>query len=113
MHSSGISVVLSFAKVVSSRKHAHEKYIPASKSGVYRSIHIILIFDPKHTLWELVRTAWARRFQHVPTIDVLNKNNENMIFFFSMNFSIFNEEKIAWACFRYVPHVFNCLLGVW
>ena len=33
-----------------------------SKTGVYRGIPIILIFDPKQRLWVLVRTAPLRRF---------------------------------------------------
>ena len=33
-----------------------------SKTGVYMSIPIFLIFDPKHRLWALVRTTLARRF---------------------------------------------------
>ena len=32
------------------------------KTGVCRSIPINLIFDPKHRLWVLVRTALPRRF---------------------------------------------------
>ena len=32
------------------------------KAGVCRGIHIFLIFDPKHTLWVLVRTASAEKF---------------------------------------------------
>ena len=39
-------------------KHVHEKYTPVN---VYRGIPIFLIFDPKHRLWILVRTASARR----------------------------------------------------
>ena len=30
-----------------------------SKTGVYRGIPILLILDPKHKLWVLVRTASA------------------------------------------------------
>ena len=33
-----------------------------SKTGVCNGIPIFLIFDPKHRLWELVRTASSRRF---------------------------------------------------
>ena len=33
-----------------------------SKTGVYRGIHIFLIFAPKHRLWVLVRTASLRWF---------------------------------------------------
>ena len=33
-----------------------------SKTGVHSGITIFLIFDPKHRLWVLVRTASARRF---------------------------------------------------
>ena len=37
-----------------------------------------LIFAPKHRLWVLVRTASARRFYCVSTIDVLSKNKKNI-----------------------------------
>ena len=33
-----------------------------SKTGVWRGIHIFLIFAPKHRLWILVRTASLRQF---------------------------------------------------
>ena len=33
-----------------------------SKKGVYRRIPIFLIFDPKHRLWVLVRTTFAKWF---------------------------------------------------
>ena len=33
-----------------------------SKTGVYRGVPNFLIFDPKHTLWVFLRTAYARRF---------------------------------------------------
>ena len=57
----------SLVSVVASGKHVCEMYTPSyptlySKTGVYRGIHIFLIFDPKHRLWVLVRTASARRF---------------------------------------------------
>ena len=32
------------------------------KTGVYRGISNFLIFDPKHSLWVLVRTALVRWF---------------------------------------------------
>ena len=63
------------------------------KTGVYRGIPIFLIFAPKHRLWVLVRTASARRFQHVPTIYVLSKNKKNNQFF-PMKFSTFASEKL-------------------
>ena len=50
-----------------------------SKNGVYREIHIFLIFDPKQRLLVL-------------TIYVLSKNITNIIF--SMEFKIFAFEKI-------------------
>ena len=43
--------------------HASGKHVPKKphlhieKTGVCRGIHNFLIFDPKHTLWVLVRTA--------------------------------------------------------
>ena len=33
-----------------------------SKTGVYRSIYIFVIFAPKHRLWVLIRTASPRQF---------------------------------------------------
>ena len=38
-----------------------------SKTGVCRGIPIFLIFDPKHRLWVLVRTASARLGEAVLT----------------------------------------------
>ena len=57
----------SLASAVPSGKHVCEMYTPHtpllySKTGVIRGIHIFLIFDPKHRLWVLVRTASARWF---------------------------------------------------
>ena len=68
------------------------KYIPPSyptfiqknRGGV---LPIFLIFDPKHTLWVLVRATSAID-PHVPTIYVLSKNKKNMKNF-TMKFSIF------------------------
>ena len=42
--------------------------------------YFFLIFAPKHRLWVVVKTASARRFEHVPTIDVLSKYIENIKF---------------------------------
>ena len=47
-------------------------------TGVYI---IFLIFALKHRLWVLVGTASLRRFQRVPTINVLSKNKKNIIIF--------------------------------
>ena len=52
-----------------------------SKIVVYRGIHNFLIFALKHRLWVLVRTASLRRFQRVPTIYVLSKNEKIINFF--------------------------------
>ena len=39
-------------------------------------VHLcFLIFDPKHALWVLVRTASATRFQRVPTMYVSSENS--------------------------------------
>ena len=65
-----------------------------SKTGVYGRMCIFFIFDPKHRLWVLVRTASARRFQRVPTINVLSKDIK-ISNFFLMKFSIFTDEKIS------------------
>ena len=51
----------------SSGKHVPAMYTPLNptfieKTGVCRGTPIFLIFDPKHTLWVLVRTASARQF---------------------------------------------------
>ena len=62
------------------------------KTGVYRGTPIFLIFDLKHTLWVVVRTALAMWFYRVPTINVLCKCIKT-IKFFLMNFSIFTAEK--------------------
>ena len=65
---------------------------------VYRTIGpLVLSFDPKHRLWVLVRTALARWFQHVPTINVLSKSIKNIIFF-PIKFSMFTAEKITVYC---------------
>ena len=56
------------------------------KTGVGRGKPIFLIFDLKHRLRVLVRTASLRRFYHVSTINVSNKYIENI---FSMKFSFF------------------------
>ena len=44
-----------------------------SKIGVYRGIHIFLIFALKHRLWVLVRTA-----SMLTTVNVLSKNKKNI-----------------------------------
>ena len=60
------------------------KFIPPytpilySKKGVFRGIAIFLIFDPKHRLWVLIRTASN---DTVPTINILNTNIINIYFF--------------------------------
>ena len=63
-----------------------------AKNGVCRSVPIFRIFDPKHRLWVLIKTALLRRFHSVPTINVLSKNIKN-IKHFSIKFSIFTTEK--------------------
>ena len=70
-----------------------------SKTGVFRGISIFLIlfliFVPKYRLWVHVGTPSARRFQRVPTINVLSKCIKNIDFFFPIfNVSIFTAEKI-------------------
>ena len=68
------------------------KQIPPRLYKKNWGISIFLIFNPKHRLWVLVRTASARRFLRVPTINVLSKHIKiNQIF--PMKFSIFNAEK--------------------
>ena len=52
---------------VASSLHVYAKYTPLypplySKTGVWRGIPIFLIFDPKHRLWVLIRTASRRQF---------------------------------------------------
>ena len=44
-------------------------------TGVYT---IFLISAQKHRLWVLVKTAWPRRCQRVPTINVLSRNIKNI-----------------------------------
>ena len=51
------------------------------KFGFTGGIHFFLIYALKHRLWVLVRTASMRRFCRVPTINVLSKNEKNIIFF--------------------------------
>ena len=58
------------------------------KTGVCRGIPNFLIFDPKHTLSVLIRTASLRRFLCVPTMNILSKNIKN-IKIFQMKFSFF------------------------
>ena len=83
---------------MSSGKHVHEMYTPhipllCRKIGVYRGVPIVLIFDPKHRLWVLVRTALARRFKRVPTIYVMSKNKKKKNQYFSnKKKSIFDAE---------------------
>ena len=62
------------------------------KTGVCKGITNFLIFDPKHTLCVLVRTALARRFLRVPTINVLSENKKS-IKHFLLKFSNFTSEK--------------------
>ena len=74
------------------------EYIPPqtpllySKTGVCRDISNFLLFDPKHTLWVLVRTPSPRRFYRVPTMHVLSENVEK-VKIFPMKISIFSSEK--------------------
>ena len=81
----------------SSGKHVHVMNTPHtpllnSKTGVCRAIPFFLIFDPKHTVWVLVRTALLRQCLHVPTMFVLRINIKN-IKNFLVKFSIFTAEK--------------------
>ena len=82
---------------VSSGKHVREMYTPlnlTNKTGVCRGIPTFLIFDLKHRLWVLIRTA--------PAINVLSKNIKNMKIF-PMKLSFFKAENIlciAWASFH-------------
>ena len=47
----------------------------------FTGVYIFLIFDLKHRLWILVRTASLRRFYRIPTIYVLSKNKKNITIF--------------------------------
>ena len=77
-------------------------YIPilCSKTGVYRGVPIFLIFDPIHTctsiLWVLVRTALPKRFERVPTFNILSINIESIKN--PMKFSFFTAEKSSVYC---------------
>ena len=62
------------------------------KTGVYRGMHYCLNFALKHGLWVLVRTASVRRFQRVPTINVLSKNKKKIKFFY-LKITIFTTVK--------------------
>ena len=46
---------------------------PLLKNCGLQGLPIVLIFDPKHRLWVLVRTAASMRFKRVPKINVLSK----------------------------------------
>ena len=72
---------------MSMRVYPLEPQYYISKTGVYRGTPIFLIFDSKHRLWVLIRTktASARRFYCVPTINVLSKMLQ-ISFFFSNEF---------------------------
>ena len=59
-----------------------------SKTGVCMGIPNFLIFDPKHKLWVLVRSASARVHAHI--INILSKNIK-VIKNFSLNFSSFSK----------------------
>ena len=59
-------------------EYPHKPFVLYSKTGVCRGIRIFLILPPNHRLCVVVRTAWPRRFYHVPTIYVLSKNKKNI-----------------------------------
>ena len=63
-------------------------YVPLlySKTRVCRGITIFLIFDPKHTLWVLVRSAH--------TIYVVSKNKKHIKIFLLKIFNFYNLRKI-------------------
>ena len=44
-------------------------------------VYFCLTFALKHRLWGLVRTASMRRFERVPTTNVLSKNKKNITIF--------------------------------
>ena len=46
----------------------------------FTEVYLFLIFDPKHRLWVLIRTALERQFLRVPTINILSKNKNVKIF---------------------------------
>ena len=68
----------------------HFYMVKLGYAGVYL---FLLIFDPKHRLWVLIRTAALRRFYRVPTINVLSKNITN-IKFFLLKFSFFTAKNL-------------------
>ena len=79
----------------------HTLLYTRSKIGVYRGICYFLIFDLKHRLWVLIRTASLRQFLCAPTINVLSKNKKNIKKFSSENYHFYSREilqYIAWAC---------------
>ena len=68
---------------------------------------IFHICDEKHRLWVLARTS-PRRFERVPTINVLSKNAKD-INFFQMKLSIFANEK---NMYMYIACASSCNLLV-
>ena len=71
------------------------------KTGVCRGISNFLIFDPKHTLWVQVRTALARQFYCVPTMNDLSENIKTVNIFVSkktlcIEWASFCSYKTAW-----------------
>ena len=73
---------------------------------VCSGIPIFLIFDPKHRLWLLVKTASARQFFRVPTINVLNIYIKKSVF--HLNFQNLNIKK-----YLYIAQIFvNLYHGV-
>ena len=63
-------------------------YTPLYPIFIYSGgIPTFRIFDPKCRLWVLVRTAFPRRTQRVPKINVLSKNIKN-VRIFKQNFQL-------------------------
>ena len=63
----------------------HFYVVKLTNTGVYNFSH----FDPIHRLWVLLRNASARRFKHVPTINVLDKNIKTIKHFPTKSFFFF------------------------
>ena len=68
-------------------------------------VNFFLIFAPKHRLCVLVRIASLRRFERVPTINVLSKNKKN-VKKFHLKMNIFTAVK--YCC---ISHGHACVMA--
>ena len=89
------------------RKHAYSNSLkilpPKDENFQIKKIWYFSYFCSKHRLWVLVKTASKRRFQRIPTINVLSRNKKNNVYpckpqFYCIKVG-FKGIKIILACF--------------